>query len=199
MSSIVVQVTETDTLPKQVCRCCLANLELCYQFHKTVAKAEQQLLALGKLGETERNDHTSPLRDTQPEPTANDCIEDPLACCSIVETSSNNSIDIFEEVQTTSGMEKENVQLPSVKPCSVVLVNAIKIGGKNDLTAESRWQGSIDTVDRDTASNIDRPNTSDPGVPRESADWSAAHNNKFSCSDCLKKYTSVSIWMTEGR
>lgn len=56
----VVQIRETDTLPKRVCRLCLEKLDLCFQFQKTVVDAEKQLLALDiqarvKLDGTEGN------------------------------------------------------------------------------------------------------------------------------------------------
>lgn len=58
------QVKESDTLPRQACRACLEELELCYQFNKIVVEAEEQLLALdrktsGKLEELERNYQSS--------------------------------------------------------------------------------------------------------------------------------------------
>lgn len=40
---------ETDDLPTQVCWSCLEELDRCYRFHKTVAEAEKQLLALARL------------------------------------------------------------------------------------------------------------------------------------------------------
>lgn len=95
----------TDSLPKQACRLCLANLELCYQFHETVAEAEKQLLTFERLAalefeEPERScgDFQSP--NGQISFTAQDSLEGALKTVAEVEASDDELKTFPEQVRT---------------------------------------------------------------------------------------------------
>lgn len=104
-------------MPTQACRLCLAHLELSYQFHKTVAEAERQLLALdrqmfGRCTKIEENFQTY---------DPSDCVNigESLEAIAEVETSDNLSTTGFEKVETTFTTENENVDSEGFQLCSV--------------------------------------------------------------------------------
>lgn len=152
----IVQVTETDSLPKKICRFCIEEVERCYRFHKTVVEAEKQLLAFGrqisllasdiKVAESERNPETFLPCDTPRDSTTYNNIEASLETASDVEMINREfPITITKRAQTADTITVKNeVLLSTLRPCSVLL-SRIEVYSKNNSHPESERNSSSDS------------------------------------------------------
>lgn len=152
---MTAQVNETDPLPKQACRLCLANVELCYRFHKTVTEAEKQLFALGRrafgeLPETEKSFQPSRPSDALCGTVEHDDTEGSLEAMSISETRNCKSTTISEEVRMTNITINENIDLASSKPCLKIVSVTGNENAKN-IVAKRRRESSSRTEQHENA------------------------------------------------
>lgn len=100
----------TDTLPIRVCRTCLEELKRCYQFHQTVAEAEEQLLAFGRLEGTKKTLTTfTQCGGEAHKPIEHDDTDEALKATH--DTGMGNDMSTEEAEKTPSNSKRQNADL----------------------------------------------------------------------------------------